>query len=96
LAEKPGIREEALDTLGSWLQGYTDPDDEGKQWRLRLQNDTDEGLVFTAVEQDYYGQPPVLRYRVDVTVTELPPETQTSEIPAVEAETEDNAWFWRE
>ena len=95
MAEAPDVQAEALDTLVTWLQGYTTPDDEHRQWKLRLHTDESHHLEFSAEPTFQSYDRKVRWYRVEVNVTEIEPPHDTAQFPAVEMGSDDSWFFGR-
>jgi hypothetical protein len=61
---------DALGTLESWLSGYTDPDEHGKQYRRSIESGTDSTLT-VSYGDPYGGDEGRRTFRVSVTVEEV-------------------------
>lgn len=65
------LKDHALGTLEGWIDGWTDPDEDGHQYRLRLAgHNHEEGTLDVKVEAGRFDAPPDhdMYYRVTLTV----------------------------
>jgi len=62
------VRAEALGVLEEWVDGYTDPDKDGQQHRIRIL-DSDASSILISVEPHQSGPVEVRRFRIGVYVT---------------------------
>jgi hypothetical protein len=93
--DAPNIRGEVLGTLEGWLQGYSDPDAQGRQWRIRIIESHEDSIVIR-IEPPSFSDLPDRYYGISVEVTELEPPADTSELPAHEAVTDGSGWIFRD
>ena len=65
---------EAQGVLASWITTYTEPEDDRPQRKMRCMDDSVAGQVDVMVEHAPFTDEPNRRFRVVLTVEELPAE----------------------
>jgi hypothetical protein len=61
------VRAEALGVLEEWVDGYTDPDKDGQQHRIRIL-DSDASSILISAEPHPFGSDQAERFRVHIHV----------------------------